>query len=132
VFWRSHRTPADQYRARRYVALKVYVQTSWLPRELPAYHQITTLARDSSHQARRNIRSLHDSFEIQGPDGSHVVLVLEPAQMSLRDMKTVFRPEGFDEDMVKGAIIELLKALDFLHTQAKIVHTGNIFLTAMP
>jgi hypothetical protein len=52
--------------------------------------------------------------------------------MSLRDMKTVFRPEGFDEDMVKGAIIELLKALDFLHTQAKIVHTGNIFLTAMP
>ncbi|KAL2793263.1 kinase-like domain-containing protein [Aspergillus keveii] len=96
--------------------------TSWLARDL------------DSRQARRNVRSLHDSFEIQGPDGSHVVLVLEPAQMSLRDMKTVFRPEGFDEDMVKCAIIELLKALDFLHTQAKIVHTdihpGNMLLGA--
>jgi hypothetical protein len=87
---------------------------------------------EMARQARRNIRNLHDSFEIQGSDGSHVVLVLEPAQMSLRDMKTVFRPEGFHKDMVKGAIIELLKALDFLHTQAKIVHTGNIFLTAIP
>ncbi|KAL3495112.1 kinase-like protein [Aspergillus germanicus] len=125
---------ARDLEARRYVALKVYVQTSWVFRELPAYHQITTRAGDRSHQARRNIRSLHDSFEIQSPDGSHVVLVLEPAQMSLRDMMTVLRPEGFDEDMVKGAIIELLKALDFLHTLTKTVHTdihpGNMLLGA--
>jgi hypothetical protein len=53
-----------------------------------------------------------------GPHGKHIVLVLEAAQMSLRGMKLVFRPNGFDEDFVRGAIIELLHALDFLHTYA--------------
>ncbi|KAL1999700.1 hypothetical protein VTN02DRAFT_4151 [Thermoascus thermophilus] len=64
--------------------------------------------------------------------GHHIVLVFEAAQMSLRDMKLVFRQEGFDEDFVRGAMIELLKALDFLHTQGEIVHTdvhsGNMLL----
>ncbi|KAL1873370.1 hypothetical protein Plec18167_006421 [Paecilomyces lecythidis] len=45
--------------------------------------------------------------------------------MSLRDMKVVFRPNGFDEEFVKGAIIELLKALDYLHSCASVVHTGT-------
>ncbi|KAM0116433.1 hypothetical protein ACP6JC_007025 [Aspergillus fumigatus] len=80
--------------------------------------------KDSTHEGRGNVRRLLDSFVVNGPDGDHVVLVFEPAQMSLRDMKVVFRPEGFDEDFVRGAIIELLKALDFLHTHGEIVHTG--------
>lgn len=34
----------------------------------------------------------------------------------LGDMKLAFRPDGFDEDFVKGAIIELRNALNFLHS----------------
>jgi serine/threonine-protein kinase SRPK3 len=75
---------------------------------------------------RSNIRRLFDSFEIEGPRGPHVVLVFQAAQMSLRDMKLVFRPTGgFDEMFVKGAVEELLKALDFLHSEANMVHTGE-------
>lgn len=44
--------------------------------------------------------------------------------MSLRDMRLAFRQDGFDENFVRGAIIELLKALDFLHTHGEVVHTG--------
>lgn len=43
--------------------------------------------------------------------------------MSLRDMKLVFRPDGFDEDFVRGAITELLRALDFSHSDGEVVHT---------
>ncbi|KAE8316887.1 kinase-like domain-containing protein [Aspergillus transmontanensis] len=43
--------------------------------------------------------------------------------MSLRDMKLAFRPDGFDEDFVRGAITELLRALDFLHRHGEVVHT---------
>ncbi|EAL86534.1 protein kinase, putative [Aspergillus fumigatus Af293] len=111
-------------RAHQYVALKVYVRTSLVHRELPSYHHIASRMKDSTHEGRGNVRRLLDSFVVNGPDGDHVVLVFEPAQMSLRDMKVVFRPEGFDEDFVRGAIIELLKALDFLHTHGEIVHTG--------
>ncbi|KAF9885149.1 hypothetical protein FE257_000675 [Aspergillus nanangensis] len=78
---------------------------------------------DSSHEGRGNVRRLLDSFVVNGSNGDHIVLVFEPAQMSLRDMKVLFRPEGFDEDFVRGAIVELLKALDFLHTYGEIVHT---------
>jgi hypothetical protein len=41
-------------------------------------------------------------------------------------MRVVFRRDGFDEDFVKGAIIELLQALDFLHSEGEVVHTGNM------
>ncbi|KAJ0416883.1 kinase-like domain-containing protein [Aspergillus carlsbadensis] len=125
---------ARDLQAHRYVALKIYVHTSLVHRELPLYHHIAGHVGDSSHPGRRNIRSLLDSFEIKGPDGNHLVLVFDPAQMSLRDMKVVFFPDGFHEDFVRGAVIELLKGLDFLHTQAEIVHTdvhpGNMLLGA--
>lgn len=117
-------TRSDRRSARRYVALKVYVHTSLVHRELPAYHQIAGRISDSPHEGQGNLRRLFDSFEVKGPDGSHIVLVFEAAQMSLQDMKNIFRPDGFDEDLVKGATIELLKVLDFLHTQGEVVHTG--------
>ncbi|KAG2014536.1 hypothetical protein GB937_006763 [Aspergillus fischeri] len=54
--------------------------------------------------------------------------------MSLHDMKLVFQPEAFDEDFVRGAITELLQALDFLHNQGEVDHTdlhpGNMLLGA--
>lgn len=115
-------------RARQYIALKVYVHTSLVHRELPSYRHISRLIADSSHEGRSNIRTLLDSFEVTGPHGNHIVLVFEAAQMSLRDMKLVFRQDGFDEDLVRGAIIELLKALDFLHTQGEVIHTGISYI----
>jgi serine/threonine protein kinase len=93
-------------------------------RELPVYHHIARRMAESSHRGRGNIRRLLDSFEMTGPQGKHVVLVFEPAQMSLRDMRLVFRRGGFDEDFVRGTIIELLETLDFLHTHGEVVHTG--------
>lgn len=33
---------------------------------------------------------------------------------------------AFDEAFVKGAIMELLQALDFLHAEVQAVHTGRM------
>lgn len=85
-------------RARAYVALKIYVQTSLIHRELPFYRHIAHYMSDNSHKGCGNIWKLLDSFDIVGPYGEHIILVFEAAQMSLRDMKQVFRPDGFDED----------------------------------
>ncbi|EHA24049.1 hypothetical protein ASPNIDRAFT_123785, partial [Aspergillus niger ATCC 1015] len=100
-----------------YVALKVYVHTSSFHREVPFYNHLKHHLQTSSHQGRYNIRN---------QDGIHTVLIFEAAQMSLRDMKIVFQQGGFDEGLVKGAITELLQAVDFLHTQGQSVHTGKL------
>ncbi|KAF5534452.1 CMGC SRPK kinase [Fusarium phyllophilum] len=120
---------ARDLRDRKYVAIKIYVHTSRLHRELPVYESLSPILAKSKSLGRTNIRHLLDSFEISGPDGRHKVLVMQPAQMSLRDFKQVFRPDGgFDENLVRGAIEELLKALVFIHEEAELVHTGNLLL----
>ncbi|KAI1908253.1 hypothetical protein LOZ12_005457 [Ophidiomyces ophidiicola] len=115
-----------------YVALKVYVHPSLVHRELPIYKHLAPHLNKNLHRGQHNIRRLLDSFKISGPDGNHVVLVFDPAQMSLRDMRLVFFPDGFAQNFVRGAIIELLKALDFLHSHGEVVHTdvhpGNLLL----
>ncbi|EAW16825.1 putative protein kinase [Aspergillus fischeri NRRL 181] len=123
---------ARDLRGHQYVTLKVYVHTSLVHRELPFYRHIASCMVGTSHRGQGNIRRLLDSFEIAGAYGRHLVLVFDAAQMSLRDMKMVFRQEGFEEDFVRGAITELLEALDFLHTHGNVVHTdihpGNMLL----
>lgn len=60
-----------------------------------------------------------------------MALALQVSQMSIRDLDTVFmKGGGFDEEFVKGAIKELLEALDFLHREVQAVHTGTIILSA--
>ncbi|KAM0288491.1 hypothetical protein ACHAO9_007137 [Fusarium lateritium] len=123
---------ARDLRAHMYVALKIYVHTSRVHRELPIYKAISPILEKTRNPGRNNIRRLLGSFEIDGPDGRHAVLVMQPAQMSLRDFKSVFRKDGFGEAFVQGAVQELLKALDFVHNEAQLVHTdihpGNLLL----
>lgn len=89
---------------------------------------MSPILEKTMNPGRNNIRRLLGSFEVNGPDGCHIVLVMQPAQMSLRDFKSVFRKDGgFDEAFVQGAVQELLKALDFIHNEAQLVHTGMCF-----
>lgn len=100
------------------------MHTSLVNCELPVYHHIAGRMEETLHQGRGNTQRLLDSFQITGPYGKHLTLAFEPAQMSLRDLRLAFLRGGFDKEFVRGAIIELLKALDFLHSHGEIVHTG--------
>lgn len=120
-------------RDRKYVALKIYVHSSKGQRELPAYGRITNrVEQHSSHYGLANIRLLFESFTVSGPCGDHLVLVFQPAQMSLRDLKIVFFKDGFDESFVQACMIELLKAADFLHSECEIIHTGRTPFSSSP
>ncbi|KAK9258479.1 kinase-like domain-containing protein [Lipomyces tetrasporus] len=112
--------------------LKIYIHNSVRHRELPFYNHLNTIL-PSHHPGANNVRKLLGSFDIIGPHGKHIALALQVSQMSLRDLDTVFmKGRGFDEEFVKGAIRELLEALDFLHTEVQAVHTdvhpGNLLL----
>ncbi|KAK7227924.1 hypothetical protein V2G26_000094 [Clonostachys chloroleuca] len=123
---------ARDLRDHQYVALKIYIHNSVKHRERPFYEHLDKVL-PSKHVGAANVRKLVDSFEVSGPHGKHIALVLQVSQMSLRDMDTVFmKGRGFDEEFVKGTIKELLEAIDFMHTEVQAVHTdvhpGNLLL----
>lgn len=106
------------------MALKVHVHELVGNRELPFYKHLATVL-PHQHEGAKHIRGLLTSFQVAGPHGSHDVLVFQVSQMSVRDMDlTYMSGRGFDEWTVQGAIKQLLVALDFLHTEVGVVHTG--------
>ncbi|KAJ5481567.1 hypothetical protein N7475_000379, partial [Penicillium sp. IBT 31633x] len=124
---------ARDLKEQKYVALKVYIHNSVFHRELPFYQHIAP-HMSSDHPGRENIRRFLDSFTITGPDGKHIVLVQEPALISLFDLSQRMSDNRFPEQTVKEVITELLEALDFLHTECEVVHTdvhyGNLLACA--
>lgn len=68
---------------------------------------------------------LLDSFEALGPEGKHICLVHQPLGMSLHDLKMQAQGKVFSKEVLRVSIRQLLAALDFLHKDAHIIHTGD-------
>ncbi|KAE8149113.1 kinase-like protein [Aspergillus avenaceus] len=111
-------------RAKNYAVLKVSTCLPDYPtatdRELRVYEHLAHI--DSSHPGQSLIRDLYDSFDLQGPGGTHRCLVLQPMNMTLLEMMSM-NPRPFDLPLLKMTIKRLLLALDFLHAEADVIHT---------
>ena len=70
------------------------------------------------------IRELYNSFDLQGPMGRHRCLVLQPMHMTLLEMIGL-NSRPLDLPLLKMTVKRLLLALDFLHTEARVIHGGN-------
>lgn len=86
---------------------------------------------DPSHRGLYFIRTVRDSFNIQGPDGTHVCLVYEP----MREPVWLFQrrlPDGrYTPNMLKHTIKFMLYALEYLHDCCHVIHTGARSLEVM-
>jgi non-specific serine/threonine protein kinase len=80
----------------------------------------------SKHPGRNFIRKLLDHFYIQGPYGRHVCLVHEPLEMTADILVKMSPGQVMTLDDMKPGIRQLLIALDFLHSECRIIHTGNM------
>ncbi|KAK9366826.1 protein kinase [Lipomyces kononenkoae] len=110
----------------KYAALKISTQLRKYPlkrrRELSVYEHLSKIR--SSHPGQAYIRGLYDGFEISGPHGCHQCLVQPPMHMSILDMLES-NPKPFNAPLLRMVLKCLLTALDFLHREAGIVHTGR-------
>lgn len=108
------------------MTVKVYVRTSpaIAHRERVAHEHLSTLK--SSHPGRSHIREDIDCFSLQQCDGSqHLCFVYQPLQTTLLDLQRLGgKPQQLPEELVKEALRYLLEALDFLHTEASMIHCG--------
>lgn len=116
-------------RVNKYTVLKVSTYFPDHPtvtdREFRAYEHLAKV--DSSHPGQSLIRELYDSFDLQGPDGTHRCLVLQPMHMTLLEMRGL-NPRPFNLPLLKMTVMRLLLALDFLHAEAEVIHTGRLTL----
>lgn len=112
-----------------YVAVKVLTRTSAhaepaLSRELGVYEHLSRL--NPSHVGSAYIRGLYDTFELSNPCGVYQCLVHPPMHMSINKLRMRARSCRLSEPLLKQTLICLLQALDFLHSEANIVHSGKI------
>ncbi|PYH97141.1 kinase-like protein [Aspergillus ellipticus CBS 707.79] len=105
----------------RYVVLKVYVTGTERNHELEVYARIN--ATQTTHLGKTCIRKLLGHFHIDGPHGRHVCLVHQPLGLSLHDYLFFLPGRVMGFESLKACLRQLIATLDFLHTEARVIHT---------
>ncbi|KAL4782151.1 kinase-like domain-containing protein [Aspergillus varians] len=106
-----------------YIALKIHIRGSGSgDREVRVLKHLSTVETD--HPGSALVRKVIEEFEIIGPSGvSHQCIAFEPLLTSLLHFQASLNPKSLAEDVLKGALQQLLLALDYLHSEAHVTHT---------
>ena len=110
-------------RASRYVTLKVYVTGHRQARnEHRVLEHIKSIA--TAHGGRDLLRLDLDRFTVEGKGGTHQCLVHKPLAKSLYEIRRLC--DGpMPMELVKPTLQMVLLAIDFLHREAGVIHTGR-------
>lgn len=115
-----------KHRYRRYVTLKIFIKSAsmgqQLDDELNIYERIELCSH--KHRGHQYVRSLHDTFDISGPDDKHRCLVHPPLWESMLAFLFKNPIQRLPTPMLAITLERLFLALDYLHTECKIIHTG--------
>lgn len=77
------------------------------------------------HIGAKLIRTSKDAFDIGVSDNDwHQCIVHSPMAMNMMDFRELLGGR-IPKSIFKMSFIHILLALDFLHTEAKLVHTGK-------
>ncbi|POR33360.1 Serine/threonine-protein kinase SRPK [Tolypocladium paradoxum] len=108
----------------KYMVVKVSTSLPKFPtathRELKIYEHLAKV--NSAHPGQSLIRQIYDAFDLPGPVGNHQCLLQQPMHMTLLEMMRL-NPKPLDLPLLKMTLRRLLSALDFLHTEAEVIHT---------
>ncbi|OAQ73078.1 CMGC/SRPK protein kinase [Pochonia chlamydosporia 170] len=110
---------------RRHVALKLFINAKSLGGQLD--HELTMYKRISAsspkHPGRGAVRELLDSFDVAGPDGCHRCLVHPPLWESVLTFLRRNPVMRLPAPVLVFVLRRLFLALDFLHSECRIIHT---------
>ncbi|KAF2130651.1 CMGC protein kinase [Dothidotthia symphoricarpi CBS 119687] len=104
-----------------YASLKVFTRERTDQEELNIYKALND--GNTSHPGRRHVRTALDVFTIPRPGGDHQCLVQKPMWDSFRDLLNRNPTHRFTKVMLQAGLSRVFLALDYLHTECKIVHT---------
>lgn len=107
------------------MTLKIYTRDEGNQEEFRIYKQLNQ--GSSWHPGHAHIRKALDVFMIPHSGGDHPCLVQEPMWESFRDLLYRNPNHRFTEDLLKAGLMQVFLALDYLHTECKLVHTGKTY-----
>ncbi|OBT52082.1 hypothetical protein VE04_07674 [Pseudogymnoascus sp. 24MN13] len=113
---------AFQSREHKYVTVKVCrLECEQVRREIDAYKHLDTLT--TSHVGALLIRDMADSFDISNAHGKYPCIVHKPLSISLAQLRSKCPNRRLPVNVLKPALVHIFLALDFLHSEANMVHT---------
>lgn len=108
----------------RYVSIKIAALDADASGEMINSKLITNAK--PSHEGLSFIRTPVDEFQLKGPEGTHFCLVYEPMRETLFQLQHRLRRQRLALPLFKFFTYCLLQALDYLHTECHLIHTGKV------
>ncbi|KAJ4387393.1 hypothetical protein N0V93_007984 [Gnomoniopsis smithogilvyi] len=109
----------------QHVTLKLFINSKamgdQLDNEISMYKRIE--AGPKNHVGRSAVRSMLDSFNIDGPDGQHRCLVHPPLWESVLDFLHRNPVRRLPAPVLAFILQRTFQALDYLHSECQIIHT---------
>ncbi|OWP03874.1 hypothetical protein B2J93_1632 [Marssonina coronariae] len=113
----------------KYAALKLYahdlVAEDEIDNETAIYQHLR--AGNPDHPGKMYVRTVQDSFFVTSRDGNlHRCLVHDLLSNDILSLWYTRSDRKLPKAMLKQILIHLLLALDFLHSECHIIHTGQV------
>lgn len=105
--------------------MKIYVTGHTRSNELAIYERINSVSAGAEDVAHKTIRKLLSTFEVRGPRGIHTFIVHEALGISMDHLMSYLPNKSLGLEESKLFLRQLLVGLDFLYTQAGLIHTGK-------
>lgn len=109
-------------RDHKHVTLKIGTLGA-LGSELRALRHFRTIK--TNHSGSLLIRQMLDEFQVNSKNGIFHCLVHPPLAISVKAFRSLLPERALPLGFLKVVLKHLLINLDFLHTEAKVIHTGT-------
>lgn len=93
-------------------------------REVDAYQRMSTFG--TSHPGQIFVRKMLDSFTVEENGIVHHCLVHQPSWDNLLGFQRRILKGRLTEDLLRLSLLFTLRALDYLHNECHIIHTGTV------
>lgn len=120
-------SPLTDSSAHKHVTLKIGTSKA-LERELKALRHIQKVK--TQHAGSLLVRQMLDEFQINTKNGNFQCIVHPPLSTSLSAFRRQCPERALPIDLLKLILMHVLLSIDYLHSEAKVIHTGQRFQTS--
>lgn len=125
-------TNTDSTRSQKHVALKILRSDCYGGLhdifELEILQRINEVAQRSTHSGQHHILRLSNHFEHISRGEKHICMVFEVLGHHLGFQIAQYKQGRLPVRFVKEIIRQMLSALDFLHSECNVIHTGSSYV----